>query len=263
MFFTVCTPIFRRSALACVSNTHITTRIPLRYITTLIDMDKVIQPISDKLDVSPSSHPEGEHPAPKLQVSSHNQYSTPDALSPTNVRSSPLDQFQIWFAEAVSGGKVNEPEAMTVSTATKAGIPSSRMVLFKQLDSRGFVFYTNYTSRKSREILENPHASLVFYWREVSRSVRVLGKVEKLDEEDSKKYFDTRPLGSRLGAWASPQSTAVGEGEMAERLEKVKNKFGVTDETRDADIPLPEFWGGWRVVPLYVSHFHLCCKHIS
>ncbi|KAJ6621874.1 hypothetical protein B0H10DRAFT_2016169 [Mycena sp. CBHHK59/15] len=189
-------------------------------------------------------------PSPsKIQVLPHNQYHTTDALSPASVSPSPLEQFRAWFSDAVEGGNVHEPEAMSLSTATPSGIPSARIVLFKQLDDRGFVFFTNYTSRKSKELLANPHAALVFYWREIHRSVRVLGKVEKIDARESEEYFKSRPVGSRLGAWASKQSTVVGEGEVFARLDHLKERFGVDDYSEAADVPPPDFWGGWRVVP--------------
>ncbi|CAL1713137.1 unnamed protein product [Somion occarium] len=137
---------------------------------------------------------------------------------------------------------------MCVSTVTASGVPSSRFVLFKELDSRGFIFYTNYTSRKSKELQENPRAALAFYWKAVSRQVRVIGRVEKIGREQNEEYFKSRPVGSRLGAWASPQSTVVEEGELRDRLDKVKEQFGVNG-SEDADIPLPDFWGGWRVIP--------------
>ena len=184
-------------------------------------------------------------PAPhQLKVTSHNQYNPPEHISPTTVNPSPLDQFRSWFTEVQ--GHVKEPEAMCVSTVTASGIPSSRFVLFKELDNKGFIFYTNYTSRKSQELLENPRAALAFYWREVSRQIRVVGRVEKIDSKQSEEYFKSRPVGSRLGAWASPQSSVVGESELHDRLEQVKSQFG---DGQNADIPLPEFWGGWRVVP--------------
>jgi pyridoxamine-phosphate oxidase len=200
-------------------------------------MDVIIDPTSDQ-----------------IRVNSHNTYQAPDILSPTTVASSPLDQFHAWFAEAVRDNAVHEPEAVSLSTATSDGIPSARMVLFKQLDARGgFVFFTNYTSRKSREIEANPHAAMVFYWREIHRSVRVMGRVEKVSKEESEAYFRSRPVGSRLGAWASNQSQVVGEGEVHSRLQEVKERFGVQGESvKEADIPLPDFWGGWRLVPRYV-----------
>ncbi|KAL6303467.1 pyridoxamine 5'-phosphate oxidase [Sparassis latifolia] len=181
----------------------------------------------------------------KLQVTQHEQYVSPESLTPSTIAPSPLDQFRTWFTQVQ--GVVCEPEAMTLSTASASGIPSSRIVLFKQLDHRGFVFYTNYTSRKSRELLENPHASIVFYWREVHKQVRIVGRVEKVSLEESAEYYRSRPVGSQLGAWASRQSTVVGEGDLQARLEKIKELFCAEDG--QADVPLPDFWGGWRVIP--------------
>lgn len=187
-------------------------------------------------------------PSPdKLKVVSRRQYDPPDSLSPAAVARDPFEQFRTWLTEVQDA--VLEPEAMSLSTASAAGVPSSRFVLFKQLDRRGFVFYTNYTSRKSRELAANPHAALAFYWKEVSRQVRVVGRVEKISAQESEEYYKSRPVGSRLGAWASPQSSVVGENEVKNRLEEVKKKFAVDDNTQDAEIPLPDFWGGWRVVP--------------
>jgi pyridoxamine-phosphate oxidase len=123
------------------------------------------------------------------------------------------------------------------------------MVLFKQLDKRGFVFYTNYTSRKSQELAENPQAALLFFWREMSRQVRVLGRVEKLSREESEEYFKSRPVGTRLGAWASKQSSVVGEDDLANRLARFQEQFAVQASDEEADVPLPDFWGGWRVIP--------------
>lgn len=190
----------------------------------------------------------------KLKVVSHNQYNPPETLSPSSVNPSPIDQFRQWFTEV--HGSVKEPEAMSLSTATASGVPSSRFVLFKQLDKRGFVFFTNYESRKSKELSENPYAALAFYWREVHRQVRVVGKVEKLTKAESEEYFQSRPVGSRLGAWASPQSSVVAEDELSRRLEDVKARFTADGESENAQVPLPDFWGGWRVVPRQVV---VCC----
>lgn len=184
----------------------------------------------------------------KIKVLPHQQYHTPDHISPASVQPAPIDQFQKWFKEAVERG-VLEPEVMSLSTATPSGLPSARIVLLKQVDPRGFVFFTNYTSRKSHEILSNPHAALVFYWREVHRSVRVVGKVERVTKEESDEYFQTRPVGSRLGAWASKQSTVIGEQVIEDRLRRVQEKFGFKEGDKDGNVPTPEFWGGWRVVP--------------
>ena len=192
----------------------------------------------------------------QLKVLPHRQYITTDNVSPYTVAPNPLDQFRAWFKHAVESDHVLEPEAMSLATATPNAIPSVRMVLFKQLDTRGFVFFTNYTSRKSQELLANPHAALSFYWREVHRSIRVVGTVEKISEQESSEYFHSRPLGSKLGAWASRQSTVVGEDNVRDRLHKLEQRFGV--QSGDPyDVPLPEFWGGWRVIPQSVSPFFL------
>ena len=180
-------------------------------------------------------------PAPdKIQIVAHEQYDAPESLTPASVDACPLAQFRTWFTAVQSA--VREPEAMTLCTSTAAGVPSARVVLLKQVDNRGFVFYTNYTSRKSRELAENPRAALAFYWREVHKQVRVVGRVERVTREESDEYFHSRPVGSQIGAWASRQSTVVGEGEVQARAEKLKERFG-------EDVPLPEFWGGWRIVP--------------
>lgn len=201
--------------------------------------------------------------AEKITIKSHHQYTTPP-FGPASIDPNPFVQFRKWFADVqspapstasmasnsatpISRPQVREPEAMSLATSTLSGTPSVRMVLFKALDHRGFIFYTNYTSRKSAELLENPQAALCFYWTEVSKSVRVVGKVEKVDEATSEAYFRSRPTGSRVGAWASPQSQVVGEEELAERVKEVEKRFGVQDG--DGEVPKPEFWGGWRVVP--------------
>ncbi|KAF8527463.1 pyridoxamine 5'-phosphate oxidase [Hysterangium stoloniferum] len=185
-------------------------------------------------------------------ITTHNQYLALDPPTPASVLPSPLLQFDEWFTAAITS-KVREPEAMSLSTCTSAGIPSSRIVLLKQVDARGFVFYTNYESRKSRELTENPHAALAFHWKEVSRQVRVVGRVEKVSKEESEAYFRSRPVGSRIGAWASKQSSVVGEGEVAEKVEEVRKRFGVEDGGTEAELPLPDIWGGWRIIPYEVE----------
>ena len=183
-----------------------------------------------------------------VKVLLHTQYHTEGSLSPSNVSPDPMAQFRIWFTEA--SAKVSEPEVMTVSTATASGIPSARTALLRQADGAGFVFFTNYTSRKSKEMFENPNVALVFYWKELHKQVRIVGKVEKLSKEENEEYFHTRPVGSQLGAWASKQSTVIGEGEINQRLEKYRQRFSVNEgDLSSAQIPLPDFWGGWRVVP--------------
>ncbi|KAI0699271.1 pyridoxamine 5'-phosphate oxidase [Cerioporus squamosus] len=182
-------------------------------------------------------------PSPdKLRILAHEQYDAPESLSPHTVDPDPLAQFRAWFTSAQVQRAVHEPEAMTLCTATAAGIPSARVLLLKQVDARGFVFFTNYTSRKSRELDENPRAALAFYWREVHKQVRVVGRVERVSREESEEYFHSRPIGSQVGAWASKQSSVVGEGELQARVEKIKERFG-------EEVPAPDFWGGWRVIP--------------
>ncbi|KAL7417672.1 hypothetical protein BDY24DRAFT_375702 [Mrakia frigida] len=189
-----------------------------------------------------------------LKILSHNQYKTPRLL-PTSLDPSPLVQFNKWLSGAldpVAAGeeegtpKVHEPEAMTLGTATKEGVPSSRVVLLKEVDPTGFLFFTNYSSRKSLELAANPNASLAFYWRETSRQVRVVGRAEKLTRAESDAYFQSRPRGSRLGAWASEQSTVIGEHTLEERVKEIEQRFG-TDP--DGKVDCPENWGGWRIIP--------------
>jgi pyridoxamine-phosphate oxidase len=202
------------------------------------------------MDAVPQTNTE----ASTIRVMTHNQY-TSDSLSPSSVLPNPLDQFRLWFKTASEPPKENgtspvrEPEAMSLATASSNGVPSVRIVLLKQVDDRGFVFYTNYTSRKSKELRENPNAALSFHWKELSRQVRAVGQVEKVTEEESTTYFNSRPLGSRLGAWASKQSTVVEEGEVHDRVLRLKERFRIDDETKHAEIPRPEFWGGWRLIP--------------
>ncbi|KAK8861242.1 pyridoxamine 5'-phosphate oxidase [Kwoniella newhampshirensis] len=200
---------------------------------------------------STDTHPSDPSSAPSnIHLTSHNQYKTPRLL-PSHLSPNPLIQFNQWLASALSPAEgtplVKEPEAMTLSTSLSHGIPSSRIVLLKTVDSRGFIFFTNYNSRKSRELSANPYASLAFYWREISRSVRVVGRVEKVSREESVEYFRTRPRGSQIGAWASEQSTEVGEETLEERVEKTEKRWEGTE------VECPEHWGGWRVLPFEVE----------
>lgn len=155
----------------------------------------------------------------------------------------PLRQFAVWFAAASEAG-VREPEAMTLATAAPDGAPSARMVLLKGVGEGGFDFYTNIESRKGRELLANARAALVLYWEPLGRQVRVEGGVEPLSRAESAAYFATRPLGSRLGAWASRQSVVItGRDELERRLAEVKARFAGREP------PLPDWWGGFRLVP--------------
>jgi pyridoxamine 5'-phosphate oxidase len=164
-------------------------------------------------------------------------------LDEADVSHDPLVEFARWFAEAQEA-QVKDPNAMTLATATAEGKPSARIVLLKGVDERGFVFFTDYRSRKSGELEANPRAALVFYWAELDRQVRITGGVSLTTREESERYFKTRPLGSRLGAWASHQSQVIpGRVALEADLREIEERFG------DGDVPLPPHWGGYRVVP--------------
>lgn len=164
------------------------------------------------------------------------------ALSEEEVRADPVEQFELWFQQALQA-EVNEPNAMSVATVGPDGRPSSRIVLVKQFDQRGFTWYTNYDSQKGRELCANPHAALLFFWSELERQVRVEGKVERTSAEESDRYFGSRPLKSRLGAIASDQSRPIDSRAALERnYEAVASRLG-------EDPPRPDNWGGFRLVP--------------
>ncbi len=156
----------------------------------------------------------------------------------------PMRQFATWFDEAKSS-QILEPNAMTLATATADGIPSARIVLLKGLEDNGFVFYTNYLSRKGKELEGNPNASLLFCWLELERQIRIDGTVEKIDAAASAAYFHSRPRMSQLGALVSPQSQVISSRAILENnMEQLKLSFGDTKE-----IPKPEHWGGYIVIP--------------
>lgn len=164
-------------------------------------------------------------------------------LSEDEAHPDPIRQFGLWFDEALAAG-LYEPNAMILATATPEGRPSARTVLLKGFDERGFVFYTNYGGRKSREIEANPRVALLFYWGELERQVRIEGTAARTSAEESDAYFATRPRGSQLGAWASRQSEpAAGRKELERRLEEVERRF------EGRPVPRPPFWGGYRVRP--------------
>lgn len=172
---------------------------------------------------------------------------TLQGLSETEIDSNPFAQFKEWFDRALSAD-ILEPNAMMVATTTPEGKPSARMVLLKDFDARGFVFYTNYNSQKAQELADNPQAALVFWWAELQRQVRICGRVEKILESESDKYFYSRPLSSRLGAWASNQSQVIENREVLEQnLEELKEKY------QDREIPRPSHWGGIRVIPAEIE----------
>lgn len=155
----------------------------------------------------------------------------------------PIDEFKSWFSAAAQAG-IKEPNAMTLATATKSGKPSARIVLLKGVDRDGFVFFTNYESRKGRELAQNARAALVFYWEPLGRQVRVTGRVSKVSAAESDAYFASRPLGSRYSAAVSAQSRVIkSRADLEQRLAKMKEKY------RDAGPPRPKYWGGYRVRP--------------
>jgi pyridoxamine 5'-phosphate oxidase len=164
-------------------------------------------------------------------------------LGEADVDADPFRQFRVWFDEAMSAGQP-EPNAMTLATASKDGRPSARMVLLKGFDERGFVFYTNYESRKGDELAETPYAALVFFWVELERQVRIEGRVERVSAEESDAYFHSRPEGSQIGAAASHQSQVIASREVIER-----RAAELTAEYAGREIPRPDFWGGFRVMP--------------
>lgn len=155
----------------------------------------------------------------------------------------PFEQFERWFAEA-KAKEPTLPEAMSVATATKAGRPSTRLVLMKAVDRRGFVFYTNFDSRKGEELAANPHAALCFHWKSLLRQVRIEGPVEVVSDAEADAYFATRPRGAQIAAWASAQSRPYGERAVLEKaLDETEARFANRDVSR------PPFWSGYRVVP--------------
>jgi pyridoxamine 5'-phosphate oxidase len=163
------------------------------------------------------------------------------SLDVDTVARDPLEQFGKWYDDALASA-LREPTAMALATVDADGRPAARMVLLKGFDARGFVFYSNYESRKGRELAGRPHAGLLFYWAELERQIRIEGAVETLAAADSDEYFRTRPLGARIGAWASPQSQVIGKTALLARVAEMGLRHGLAP-TR------PPHWGGYRVVP--------------
>ncbi|WP_186148244.1 pyridoxamine 5'-phosphate oxidase [Burkholderia gladioli] len=164
------------------------------------------------------------------------------SLDEADVASDPIRQFDKWFKEALDA-QLPEPNTMTLATVDAEGRPSARIVLIKGVDERGFVFFTNYESRKGREIAHNPHAALLFYWIELERQVRIEGRIEKTSAAESDSYFASRPVGSRIGAWASEQSTVIADREVLEARERdFAARYGENP-------PRPPHWGGYRLLP--------------
>ncbi len=171
-------------------------------------------------------------------------------LKESQVATDPFAQFAIWFTEARTA-ELPEPNAMTLATATPNGVPSARIVLLKGVDERGFVFYSNYESQKGRELAENPRAALTFYWAELERQVRIAGTVVRVSREESRRYFDSRPLGSRLGASLSHQSSVIPD---RTALEAAWSRLAAEYEADPSRmVPLPDDWGGYRVTPASIE----------
>ncbi|WP_374318348.1 pyridoxamine 5'-phosphate oxidase [Aquabacterium sp.] len=164
------------------------------------------------------------------------------ALDESHVLPDPMDQFHRWFDDAVHA-KVLEPNAMTLATASADGHPSTRVLLLKGVDERGFVFFTNYQSRKGQDLTANPFAAMQFYWGELERMVRIEGRVEKVAEAESDEYYKVRPLGSRIGAWASPQSHVI------KGREQLEAAWAEQQARLGDDPPRPPHWGGFRLLP--------------
>lgn len=169
------------------------------------------------------------------------QYSK-STLSTSSVSKDPFKQFDKWFSEVLNSGFL-EPNAMTLATADKNGKPSARIVLLKGVDEKGFIFYTNYKSKKGNDLENNPFASLLFYWDKLERQIRIEGRTEKVTKEESDAYFQTRPYKSRIGAWASKQSTII---ESRNVIVKEFLKYMVKYRNH---VPLPDVWGGYRLIP--------------
>lgn len=168
------------------------------------------------------------------------------SLLEEDVKKHPIEQFSVWWDEAINSD-ITEVNAMTLATTTSDGIPAARIMLLKNFTNEGFIFFTNYLSRKGTMLSQNPHAALVFFWKELERQVRVEGVVSKVSEEESDAYFKSRPVGSRIGAWASPQSTPIaGRHIIEENVKKYSEQFG-------GEIPRPPHWGGFIVKPSKVE----------
>lgn len=159
----------------------------------------------------------------------------------------PVKQFENWWKQAIES-KIDEPNAMTLATCNMEGRPSARIVLLKGADSRGFIFFTNYHSRKGQEMEANPYVSLLFFWKEIERQIRIEGKIEKISASESDAYYSSRPVESRIGAWSSPQSQVIAHREMLQ-----KNAESYKEKYKDQTIPRPDFWGGYLAKPYRIE----------
>ena len=178
-----------------------------------------------------------------MDISNLREEYTQAGLSRASLLSSPFEQFELWFRQAQQA-QLAEPNAMSLATASDQAVPALRTVLLKYFDDNGFVFFTNYSSNKARDISVNPQVALMFPWVALERQVVIQGRAEKISSAESLRYFISRPPGSQLGAWVSHQSSVItGRKVLEMKLAQMQQKF------RDGKIPLPDFWGGYRVVP--------------
>ena len=182
-------------------------------------------------------------PTPNVPAEQIRREYTCGGLLESELLPDPIAQFERWFSDALAAEPV-EPNAMTLATAEASGAPSARVVLLKGFDQSGFVFYTNYNSRKGRELSANPRASLCFYWKKLERQVRIDGTTERVSREESEAYFHSRPIGAQIGAWVSQQSEVLtSRAELDQRAVELAQHFST------GPVPLPDFWGGYRVIP--------------
>ena len=181
-----------------------------------------------------------------LEISALRRSYSLQSLDESSIAVSPYEQFKVWFRQAVEG-QITEPNAMTLATVSSAGRPTARIVLLKGFDERGFVFFTNYDSKKGQEMAQNPFAALLFCWLDLERQVRIEGPVEKISPEESLAYFITRPKESQIGAWTSPQSAVIpGRHILEEKQAALTNQYAGSET-----LPLPPNWGGYILKPDY------------
>jgi pyridoxamine 5'-phosphate oxidase len=179
----------------------------------------------------------------RLEPSPRRQVRRIKTLQEESVHEDPFQQFNRWFKAAVER-RIRLSKAMALATASVKALPAVRMVLLKAVDTRGFVFYTNFESKKGKHLAENPHGALLFYWPQMERQIRIEGSVEKLSPEESLEYFRTRPRKSQIGAWSSRQSEIIGDRKYLEtQLRQFEKQF------HGKDVPLPDYWGGFRLIP--------------
>ena len=178
-----------------------------------------------------------------MDIGDYRREYTKGGLNRKDLSDSPFEQFEKWFTQAIEAN-IPDASAMTLATVSATGKPTQRTVLLKLFDEKGFIFFTNYSSLKSKQIGENPNVSLLFPWTELERQIEINGKATKISTTESLKYFLSRPRGSQLGAWALAQSSPINSRQILEgQLQKIKHKF------TQSEIPLPDFWGGYRVIP--------------